>query len=354
MQLDITAIDKNFLIGSQIDRTDVSWHNIPSAPFAVHGLAVVEKDKFYRLPEDLIEQVNAGVTSLARHTSGGRIRFRTDSSFIAFRAKSFGGGLMSHMPLTGISGADLFADGVSITTFRPNNPRCDWFEGIANIRGEGVKDIEINLGLYNGFKEIWVGIEQGCVLETPSAYTFSNPIVYYGSSITQGGCASKPGNAYPAFISRWLDSDFINLGFSGSAKGEPIMAQYIASLKMSAFVLDYDHNAPTVDHLAATHYPFYKIIREAQKDLPIIMVSMPDTDKNPEDADKRREVIMNTFMRARSEGDSKVWFVDGRMLWGGRDRDCCTMDGTHPNDIGFYRMAEGILPSVKAALGLTK
>ncbi len=354
MQIDITAIDKNFLIGSQIDKTDVQWHNIPSAPFSVHGLAVVEKDKFYRLPEGLMAQVHDGLTSLARHTSGGRIRFRTDSPYIAYRSKSFGGGLMPHMPLTGISGADLFVNGVSITTFRPMNPRADWFEGVANICGDGMKDIEINLGLYNGVKEIWIGVQQGCTLEAPRAYTLPDPVVYYGSSITQGGCASKPGNAYPAFISRWLDSDFINLGFSGNAKGEPIMAQYIASLKMSAFVLDYDHNAPSVEHLAETHYPFYKIIRNAQKDLPIIMVSMPDTDKNPEDADRRREVIMNTFMRARSEGDQKVWFVDGRMLWGGRDRDCCTMDGTHPNDIGFYRMAEGILPSVKAALGLTR
>ncbi len=354
MQSDITTIDKNFLIGSQIDKTDVAWHNIPSAPFAVHGLAVVEKDKFYRLPENVMDTISEGVTSLSRHTAGGRIRFRTDSPYIAYRSKSFGGGLMPHMPLTGISGADLFVNGVSITTFRPMNPRCDWFEGVANLRGEGVKDIEINLGLYNGVKEIWIGLQEGSTLEAPRAYSVDKPIVYYGSSITQGGCASKPGNAYPAFISRWLDADYINLGFSGNAKGEPNMAQYIASLNMSVFVMDYDHNAPSTEHLRRTHYPFYKTIRDAQSDLPIIMVSMPDTDRDPEEADVHREIIMNTYLRARSEGDRKVWFVDGRTLWGSRDRDCCSMDGVHPNDLGFYRMAEGILPAIKAALGLTK
>ena len=82
------------------------------------------------------------------------------------------------------------------------------------------------------------------------------------------------------------------------------------------------------------------------------MVSMPDTDRAPADADRRREVIMGTYLRALGEGDKKVWFVDGRTLFGGRDRDACTMDGCHPNDLGFYRMAEGILPAVRAALGL--
>ena len=89
-------------------------------------------------------------------------------------------------------------------------------------------------------------------------------------------------------------------------------------------------------------------------DLPIIMISMPDTDRDPESADNRREVIWDSYVRARAQGDRKVWFVDGRTLWGGRDRDCCSMDGVHPNDLGFYRMAEGILPALRAALGLTK
>ena len=130
------------------------------------------------------------------------------------------------------------------------------------------------------------------------------------------------------------------------------MAEYIASLPMSVFVLDYDHNAPNPEHLNKTHYRFYEIIRKAQPDLPIIMVSMPDTDRNPADADERRGIIMNTYLRARAEGDRKVWFVDGRTLFGGRDRDCCTMDGCHPNDLGFYRMAEGLLPAIREALGM--
>ncbi len=351
MKKDITQIDPNFLIGSTINKTDVAWMRATDAPLRIHGLAVVEGEKFWRLPEYLIDNVNEGVCTLARHTAGGRIRFRTDSPYIAYRAKSFGGGQMPHMPLTGSNGTDLFVDGVSYTTFRPNSAREQWFEGVADMRSAGMHDIELNLGLYNGYTEIYVGVQAGSSVEAPRPYTVEKPVVFYGSSITQGGCASKPGSCYTAFVARWLDADHINLGFSGSGKGEVNMAEYIASLDMSAFVLDYDHNAPDAEHLKKTHYRFYEIVRKAQKDLPMIMVSRPDTDRSPDDADRRREIILSTYLTARANGDRKVWFVDGRTLFGGRDRDCCTMDSTHPNDLGFYRMAEAIYPVVKEALG---
>ena len=353
MALDITTIDKNFLEGSEITRTDIAWRNALQSPFSIHGLAVVEEGKFWRLPEYLIDNVSPGISTLARHTAGGRIRFRTDSPFIAYRSKSFGGGLMPHMPLTGSSGADIFVNGVSLTTFRPSSPRVAWFEGIVNLSGEGMKDIEINLGLYNGVHEIWIGVQENASVTAPRPYTIEKPIVYYGSSITQGGCASKPGNSYQGFLTRWLDADQINLGFSGNAKGEPCMAEYIASLDMSVLVIDYDHNAPNVEHLEKTYYPFYRIIRDARPDLPIIMVTRPSGDKDPADAALRRDVIYHAYERARRDGE-KVWFVDGSTLWGGRDRDACTMDGSHPNDLGFYRMAEGLLPSIRAALASIK
>lgn len=351
MRLDISKIDPNFLRGSSIDRSDVTWLSALDAPFSIHGLAVAEPGRFWRLPEWLIDNVNDGVTALARHTAGGRIRFRTDSGFIAYRAKPLNSGSMSHMPLTGSMGSDLFVNGRSVTTFRPACDSDEWFEGIAMLPA-GMKDIEINLALYNGYTEIFIGLQTGCAAEPPKPYALEKPVVYYGSSITQGGCASKPGNSYQGFLSRWLNIDHVNLGFSGSGRGEENMAQYIASLPMSAFVMDYDHNAPDAEHLRRTHYRFYEIIRTAQPELPIVMASMPDVDRDAANADARREIIMQSYLRARKNGDAKVWFVDGRSLFGARDRDCCTMDGCHPNDLGFYRMAEGLLPAIREALEL--
>lgn len=122
---------------------------------------------------------------------------------------------------------------------------------------------------------------------------------------------------------------------------------------MSLFFMDYDHNAPTTEHLQNTHYHFYKIIREKNPSLPIIMASMPNLDLRPNFRAERREVIRATYDRAVAEGDQLVWFVDGETLFGEEDRDACTMDGAHPNDLGFYRMAKSLLPFIKNTLHLS-
>ena len=357
MKVDISKVDANFLAGSKIDKDDITWISILESPISIHGLAVAEPGRFWRLPAPLIDEVNEGVSVLGRHTAGGRIRFRTDSPYIAYRAKPLNSGYMSHMPLTGSVGTDIFVNGISCTTFRPRHDSDEWYEGILEITEEaenmqGTKDVELNMGLYNGITEGYIGLKTGCALEAPRPYTIEKPIVYYGNSVTQGGCASKPGNSFPGFLGRWLDADHINLGFSGSGRGEKNIAEYIAGLDMSLFFMDYDHNAPNAAHLWKTHYPFYKIIRDANPDLPILIASMPNVDRRPVFRAERREAIYATYARAKAEGDEKVWFIDGVTLFGTEDRDACTMDGSHPNDFGFYRMAQNILPWMKKALNL--
>ena len=357
MRLDISAIDKNFLAGSRIDRDDIVWVNILEDPISVRGLAVAEPGIFRRLPEPLLYEVNEGVSELGKHTAGGRIRFRTDSPYIAYRAKLLFSGAMSHMPMTGSAGADLVLNGWSCTTFRPDLETDEGYEGIFQIPDEaenlqGMKDVTLNMGLYNGITEGWIGIKAGSVLEAAKPYSIEKPIVFYGSSITQGGCASKPGNCFTALLARWLDADHRNLGFSGSGRGEQNIADYMASLEMSAFVMDYDHNAPDAEHLKKTHYRLYKTVRDKQPDLPIVMVTKPDGELSPVTRKVRRDVIYDTYLRAKAEGDEKVWFEDGVTLFGDEDRDLCTMDGCHPNDLGFYRMAKAIYPTLKEALGV--
>ena len=89
-----------------------------------------------------------------------------------------------------------------------------------------------------------IGLKEGAAVQGGRAYRKGGPVLYYGSSITQGGCASRPDNCYPAYISQWTNTDYINLGFSGNGKAEPAMVEYLASLPCRAFVCDYDHNAP--------------------------------------------------------------------------------------------------------------
>jgi hypothetical protein len=123
----------------------------------------------------------------------------------------------------------------------------------------------------------------------------------------------------------------------------------MAGLEMSVFVCDYDHNAPNPEHLEATHERFFKIVRARRPELPIVMVSKPDFNKGDE---RRRAVIRRTWENALAAGDRNAYFVDGETLFGTKDRDCCTVDGCHPEDLGFYRMAENIHPALRKALGL--
>jgi len=264
---------------------------------------------------------------------------------------------MPHFAASGQSGLELFEETEAGTKQIKNLiPAMDNGHGCrANQASSfplpgGLRHYVLYLPLYNGLNELLLGFRPDAQLLPGRTPRREKPIVFYGSSITQGGCASKAGSCYTTILARRLDAAQVNLGFSGNGKGEANMAEYIASIPMTAFVLDYDHNAPTVEHLAATHEPFYRIVRETQPDLPIILVSMCDFDGKPLTAPPRREVIRQTYANAVAAGDKHVYFVDGETLFGRTDRDMCTVDGTHPNDLGFLRMADALEPLLRSVI----
>ena len=205
-----------------------------------------------------------------------------------------------------------------------------------------MQQVTINLPRNEKIAGIWVTVEDEAEILAPLPYSMPGKLCFYGSSITEGGCCSRPGNAYTSIVARWLDSDYVNFGFSGNAKGEDAMADIICRRDFSALIYDYDHNAPNAEHLEKTHERFFKRVREAHPDMPVIMMSKPDFDSHPEDSIARREVIRRTYTGAIAAGDRNVYFLDGETFFGGVGRDMCTMDGCHPNDLGFYRMAEHV------------
>lgn len=347
--MDIGKIDENFRVCSEFDKPDAVYRDCREKPFSIHGL-MWENDGFCRLPEKIAANTNEGVKILARHTAGGRIRFRTDSSYVVLSCQMPVITRFPHMPLFGTTGFDLYADGIFWGTFRMHTELKDGYDAVVELGEKKMREIEIGFPLYNEVSSVKIGLEGDARLEAPKEYTVKTPVVYYGSSITQGGCVSRPGLSYPSLISTELDVDYINLGFSGSARGEQIMADYIATLKQSVFVLDYDHNAPTVEHLEQTHEAFYKTVREKNPDLPIVMVTRPAFKFDRENATKRRNIVRTTYENAKNAGDTKVWFIDGETLWGEEHWDACTMDKCHPNDLGHFRMAQVIGKVVKEIL----
>ena len=325
--------------------------------FRIYGLYEPRtQNPFIRMPQNVADAVSPSVAGLNGNTAGGCIRFVTDSPYVAIKTTnpSREGGL--NMGTTGTSGFDLYVKHGGRDrfrgAFRPPVSYEHGFDAILYLDG-GRKEITLNLPTYHSLTDLYIGLDANASLSPRADYTWEKPVLYYGSSITQGGSASRPGMAYEAIISRRLDCNFVNLGFSGSAKGEDAIIDYIASLDVSAFVLDYDHNAPTAAHLEATHEKLYLAFRKTHPETPVIMVTKPDAWDWNREVPARRDVIYRTYSNARQRGEN-VRFIDGASLFHGEMRDECTVDGCHPNDLGMTRMADVIGKAVEDALGGNK
>jgi len=344
----LEEIDKNFKVETKLDKSDIKFYSVLDQPFHIYGVKY-ENKKFRRMPESVAKKVNEGVSGLHSNTSGGRVRFVTDSSYIAISAEMCNIGKMDHFAITGSGGFDMYVRvhgrDTFNHTFRPPYDCTDGYESIFDFKTAEMREITINFPLYSDVCSLYIGLEEKARIEEPTPYRSRKPIVYYGHSITQGGCASRPGNSYPSIISRGLNMDFVNLGFSGSARGEQEMAEYIASLEMELFVYDYDHNAPTWQHLQNTHEAMFKVIRSAHPTLPIIMMTSVSKDIYHDDKQKRRQIIYQTYKNACDSGDKNVYFWDGSKEFELYEENG-TVEGCHPNDHGFV----GIATSMEALI----
>ena len=351
---DISEFDKNLKIETNIEREGLTFFNALSQPFKLYGI-YHDGEKFRRLPDDVAEATNAGVHRLSTNTAGGRLRFITDSPYVAIKVIIPHETRFSHMALVGIAGFDMyvFEDGRHRLrkSFLPPHNFEDSYELIYDF-ADGKKErlITLNFPLYNGVRELYIGLDAGCEIKEAPEYKYEKPVVYYGSSITQGGCASRPGMSYQAILTREFDFDHINLGFSGSGRGEQIIADYIAGLDMMAFVLDYDHNAPTVEHYRETHEPFFKTVRAAHPDIPIIIMTRPVPKTFlTYDEWQRIDVAKTTYENAVAAGDKNVYFIPGYELmeFAGEEG---TVDLCHPTDLGFASMAKRLSVEFKKIL----
>ena len=344
--LTISEIDKNFEVKSE-NYKDTRYFDTLDEPFSLYGV-FYENGAYRRLPESVAKEVSVGVHALHTHTAGGRIRFVTDSPYISVLAKYSSVGKMPHFALTGSAGFDLYENTESgevyVKTFIPQFGITDTLDSTIPLQSSALRSFTINFPLYSSLSKVYIGVKEGSRIEKADSYAIEKPIVYYGSSITQGGCASRPGLSYQSIISRALDANYVNLGFSGNAKAEEAISDYISGLDMSLLVYDYDHNAPSVEHLEKTHLPMIMKIRKSNPDLPIIILPRPKftLDKNEE---QRFEIIKATYDYMLSLGDKNVYMLDGKALMALAENEG-TVDNCHPNDLGFFSVASALIPLI--------
>lgn len=345
--------DSNMISHNEIDE-ELGFQSIRTGIFDVYGLRDYKtSDVFDRLPSSVAECGTEALTLSQLECAGARIRFTTDSKIIALKAVFERVGANARTPLLGIAGFDLYVDYDNESRFYksfipPMDIEGEFTESI-EFDDNRTRSITIYFPYHSIVKDVYIGLEKNAETASGKKYKNELPVVFYGSSITHGSCASRPGMIYENILSRRLNIDYINLGFGGSARGEFDLAEYMADLDMSIFVCDYDFNAPNVAHLAQTHKRLYDTIRKKNPTIPYIIISKPNVcDANEEY--RRKEIIYRTYLTARDCGDDNIYYIDGTAMMLKRDWDDCFVDGIHPNDLGFSRIADAIEPVMSKLL----
>ncbi len=328
-------------------------YSIKDKPLKVFGIPFWEEKKtFERLPEEVREKL-PNLDFLGQRCPGARVGFRTDAAEFTVKVS-----LKTFTPDIGMSIYSCQSV-VAMVGERPNSR----FAGLAFPpdydtpvyektfeKSTQMEEVTLWLPRNEVLEYVEVSFPDEARVEAPTPYRFG-PALYYGSSITEGGCGGSVTNGYNALLCRWLDLDYYNMGFSGGARGELEMADYLNTMDFSVFILDYDHNAPDAEHLWKTHEPFFRRIREAHPDTPILLLSKPDFMGTEEDI-SRHAAVRQTYDHAVAAGDQNIYYVDARTYFPEKDRPLCFIDGIHPSDLGFYHMAEAILPVMKKILGI--
>ena len=358
--MDITKLDER-LANQPLKVTDVAWHSPHDAPFSIHGMMYDEAlSLFVRMPQDVAEAVSPSVKSLSRATSGGRVRFRTNSNYVALSCVIPCFNPAPHMAMTTLGGFSIYVDGQyrgkvgpSYNDLLAQQDHTIAFRGACSVPKKAcdMHDVEIYFPLYGSVRQIYIGLREGAIIEAPTPYAYPEPIVFYGSSITQGACASRPGNDYTAHLSRMLNVDYINLGFSGNGNAEPPMLEYLTKLPASIYVYDYNYYLDRPERILPPHLSIYEQLRRANPLAGIVLVDKPSTIYNVKGYQARNKMIRESYEETVRRGDDMVAYLDGADFFGHDvPHDACLVDSDHPNDLGFWQMAKALYEPLRTLL----
>ena len=315
------------------------------------------ENRYERLPDSLATSIRPELASLGRNSAGLYIRFRSNSSTISARWVNSSAFAMPHMADTGVSGLDLYTlteDGWRYCgTAMPRHGTVENEKVLVANMTRKEREFMLYLPLYNGVRRIEIGTDEDATLEGPhkDSPRAGDQIVFYGTSILQGGCCSRPGMVFTSIISRALDRECINLGFSGNGRLDYEVAQVMAKVdNPSVFVLDYVPNC-TAENIREKGETFFRIIRKAHPDVPVIFIDNPFyghchvDEEARKDVDARNEAQKELYLKLRKSGEKRIYHITTENTVG---TDCeAFVDGVHFTDLGMMRYAENLIPVIK-------
>lgn len=320
---------------------------------ALEGKAWDAAESYYdRLPAKAKAAVPPPVWDLSHDTAGMAFRFSTDSATVDVRWTLLKAGLaMSHMPATGVSGIDIYARDKSGKWIYQGTGRPEKTSNTSAFNVAPGSECILYLPLYNGLKSIEIGIPKGKTLSTPdlSQTKREKPIVFYGTSIIQGGCASRPGLAAVSIVSRELDVPVVNLGFSGNGRMEQALADLLAELDPSIYVLDclWNMEPGLVNERVE---PFVKTLRRTRPNTPIVLVE--DSSVKGISPTEKGHVLRAVYDKLIKEGIKGIHFLPNTGMLGTDTEG--TVDGCHHNDVGMMRQADVLSKALRPLLKRAK
>ena len=335
---------------------NLDWHDVTKWGVEGRGWGDQERKRWFdRFPAKAEGKVPPAVWSLSRDSAGMMMRFKTDAASIHARYKLAKSNIaMPHMPATGVSGVDLYA--------RDENGKWKWVQVtkpaaqtveqmIISGLAPGNREYAAYLPLYNGIESLEIGVPKGAKFEglAPRA----KPVVFYGTSITHGACASRPGMVHTAILGRRLDMPVINCGFSGNGRMDAAVGELLIDLDAAAYVIDCLPNMQPA-MVAERTVPLVKQLRAAKPETPIILVEDRRFTNNWITPDKfkfhtdNHAALKKAYDELVAAGVKKLSYIKGDSLYGD-DTEGAT-DASHASDLGFMRQADIFEPVLRAAL----
>lgn len=305
--------------------------------------------EYSRLPIDLKSEIRKEVWDLGLNSAGLAIRFSSNSKCLGAQWRLLNNFHMAHMPGTGIRGIDLYVldegEWRFVGTAQPNGKES---RNIFFRNGDGSdREYLAYLPLYDGVEKLEIGIDSTATIRGPKVKTFKDkkPILFYGTSITQGGCASRPGMCYTNILGRWLQCETINLGFSGNARMDSALAKAIIKVDAKKYVIDCLPNC-TQQIIRDSGYVFLSTLAKSRPEVTIYMVEnvyFSDrrvNTKTMSDLIEKNRLWRELYKRLRGEGYKNLKYIPAKNLVGIDDEH--SVDGAHFTDLGFYRMASSL------------
>lgn len=334
----------------------VAWYDVST--WGVEGKGWSDTDRYYdRLPARAQAMVRPAVWNLSRDSAGMLTRFESDSTSFFTRYTLTSSALdMWHMPSSGVSGLDLYA--------RLDSGQDHWLAGTKPLSATvdqrmvtgvdpGTRLYTAYLPLYNGVSSLQIGVAEGSAFRPVPPRT-DKPAVFYGTSIMQGGVASRPGMSITAVLGRWFDVPTINLGFSGNGTMETPIGTLMSEIDASVYVIDCCPNM-TAAQIEQRTEPLVHLLRDARPDVPILLVE----DRNYSNGvlvsasrTKNRDnqaALQAAYMRLRTSGMNKLHYLSADELVGTDGEGA--VDGSHPSDLGGMRYCEAYRKALRPILG---